>query len=153
MGQNLGAKSPERAEKAVWRIAAINMMFMGIICVLFISLPGFFVSLLANDADMIELGIPALRIISYGFVFYGLGMVLVQSFNGAGDTRTPTLVNLIAFWIVEIPLAYFLSNHTVLKEQGVYYSIIIVITSYSIHYTKLYDKQVKEQEKCRGLSI
>lgn len=125
VGQNLGAKEPKRAEKAVWSIAAINMVFLGILGLMFIFIPSWFIELFTNDSYLIEVGKTCLKIVAYGFAFYGIGMVMVHAFNGAGDTRTPTKINFIAFWLMEIPLAYLLANKTNLNENGVFYAIII----------------------------
>lgn len=125
VGQNLGAKKPERAEKAVWLTGAVNMIFLGILGIIFISWPSFFIRLFIQDEAVVQYGIQALRIISYGFAFYALGMVMVQALNGAGDTVTPTKINLIAFWLIEIPLAYFLAISMDIKENGVFWAIII----------------------------
>jgi putative MATE family efflux protein len=124
-GQNLGAKRPDRAEKAVWQVARINFITMGLIGVLLAIWPGAVIGLFTADIGIIEVGIPSLRIMAYGFAFYALGMAVVQAFNGAGDTRTPTLVNIIAFWVIEIPLAWFLSTKTELGLDGVFYGIVI----------------------------
>ena len=105
--------------------AWFNMVLLGIIAIVFISNPGFFISLFTKDAAVIAEGITCLRTISFGYILYALGMVMTQAFNGAGDTRTPTYINLVAFWAVEIPLAYFLATKTGLHEQGVYLAIII----------------------------
>jgi len=125
VGQNLGAKEPQRAEKAVWGVARINLIFLGGLSILFIVFPGWFVRLFSDDLRVIKSGIECLRIIAYGFAFYGIGMVMTQAFNGAGDTRTPTRINVVAFWLVEIPLAYVLAMVFGLEESGVFYSIII----------------------------
>jgi putative MATE family efflux protein len=125
VGQNLGAKEPGRAERSVMAAAWFNMVLLGIIAIVFISNPGFFISLFTKDAAVIAEGITCLRTISFGYILYALGMVMTQAFNGAGDTRTPTYINLVAFWAVEIPLAYFLATKTGLHEQGVYLAIII----------------------------
>lgn len=109
VGQNLGAKQPERAEKSVWITGYVNMIFMGSMGLILILFPAFFVRLFIDDQAVIENGITALRIISFGFLFYALGMVMVQGFNGSGDTATPTKINIISFWIFEIPLAYLLA--------------------------------------------
>ncbi|MFA6402996.1 MAG: MATE family efflux transporter [Salinivirgaceae bacterium] len=132
VGQNLGAKHPERAEKSVWKVARINMVFLGVLSLAFIAMPGFFIKLFTHETEIIRLGSQCLRIISYGFIFYGLGMVLVQSFNGAGDTKTPTLFNLVAFWMIEIPLAYFLAIIADFKENGVFYAIVIAESSLAL---------------------
>ena len=132
VGQNLGAKQPDRAEKSAWATAKINVIFLSTIAVVFIIIPDFFISIFTDEQVVISTGANCLRIISYGFIFYGLGMVLVNSFNGAGDTITPTKINVICFWIVEIPLAYFLAVPAGMKEEGVFYSIIIAETLLTI---------------------
>jgi putative MATE family efflux protein len=125
VGQNLGAKEPRRAERSVMAAAWFNMILLGLIALIFITNPGLFISLFTKDVAIIQAGITCLRTISYGYVLYALGMVMTQAFNGAGDTRTPTLINLGAFWAIEIPLAYFLALKAGLEEQGVYYAIIV----------------------------
>lgn len=124
VGQNLGAGHSDRAEKAVWGVARINMLFLGSLSLVFIIFPEVFIRFFTNDKEVIRYGVECLRIISYGFVFYGLGMVMVQAFNGAGDTRTPTRINIFAFWMVEIPLAYLLAIPLDFQETGVFYAII-----------------------------
>ncbi len=128
VGQNLGANKPERAERSVWITGRVNMIFLGFVAAIFIAFPRLFIELFIDNEGVINSGAMCLRIISYGYVFYGLGMILVQAFNGAGDTLTPTRINLLCFWIVEIPLAYFLAISLGMKEQGVYYSIITAET-------------------------
>lgn len=125
MGQNLGAEQPERAEKSVWAAGKINVIFLGLVGIVFYLFPRFFIELFTPDQAIVSNGIQALQIISCGFIFYGLGMVLLNAINGAGDTRTPTIFNLISFWIVEIPLAYLLAIQLGWNQQGVFYSIII----------------------------
>ncbi|HRX95811.1 MAG TPA: MATE family efflux transporter [Bacteroidales bacterium] len=125
VGQNLGAGKPDRAEKSVWVVSRINMFYMGLVSILLVLLPGLFIGIFAEDTGFAESGVVALRTVSYGLIFYGLGMVVVQSFNGAGDTITPTKINFVIFWLIEIPLAYILAMMTGMGEQGVYYSIII----------------------------
>jgi putative MATE family efflux protein len=125
VGQNLGANQPERAEKSVWAAGKINMVFLGSIGLIFFLFPQFFIELFTIEQDIVSNGIQALKIISCGFIFYGLGMVLLNSINGAGDTQTPTLLNLISFWIVEIPVAYFLAIQFKWNQDGVFYAIII----------------------------
>ncbi len=124
VGQNLGAEKPDRAQKSVWYTGKANMIFMGLVAIVFIAFPGFFIQLFITDPLVIESGIICLRIISYGFILYALGMVMIQAFNGAGDTGTPTLINLFCFWLFEIPLAYVLAIVLGLEERGVYISII-----------------------------
>ena len=112
VGQNLGAKQPERAENSVWRTGFYNMIFLGIIGVFFIIFAEPIVRLFTHDPVVIPLAATCLRIISYGNIGYAYGMVMLQAFNGAGDTVTPTIVNFFGFWLLEIPLAYFLAIHT-----------------------------------------
>ena len=132
VGQNLGAKKPERAEKSVWMTGFANMGFMGFLAAIFIVFPGFFVSLFISDPVVIASGVSCLRIVSYGFVFYALGMVMVQAFNGAGDTATPTIINFFCFWMFEIPLAYVLAIPLGLEEKGVYVAIVAAETLMTI---------------------
>ncbi|MCD4682969.1 MAG: MATE family efflux transporter [Bacteroidales bacterium] len=125
VGQNLGAKKPGRAEKAVWAVGKVNMASMGIISVILILFPSAFIRLFIDDPAVIFSGAASLRILAYGFILYGLGMVMVQALNGAGDTLTPTKINFFCFWLLEIPLAYFLALSLGIGETGVYYSIVI----------------------------
>lgn len=125
VGQNLGANRPDRAEKTVWMAAFVNSAFMGIMALLFIIFSSSLVGIFMENQRTVELGARALQIICYGYISFAFAMVMSQSFNGAGDTRTPTLINFICFWILEIPLAYLLAMHTGLNEEGVYYSIFI----------------------------
>lgn len=125
VGQNLGAKQPERAEKSVWVTGKINVAFLGSLGLIFIAFPSFFIQIFIQDPEVVRSGVACLRIISFGFIFYGLGMVMVQSFNGAGDTITPTKINLISFWLIEIPLAWLLAKVLGMEQNGVYWAIVI----------------------------
>lgn len=125
VGQNLGAKKPARAEKAVWATAFANMILLSIIGLILILFPEFFIRSFINNENVIKAGVPALKIISFGYISYGLGMVLVNSFNGAGDTTTPLKINVVAFWFIEIPLAWFLALKAGLNDEGVFYAIVI----------------------------
>jgi len=109
VGQNLGANHPERAEKSVWITGYVNMVFMGVMGVILALFPEFWIKLFIAEAPVVANGTLALRIISFGFLFYALGMVLMQGFNGSGDTMTPTKINVFSFWLLEIPLAYLLA--------------------------------------------
>ncbi len=129
VGQNLGARQPQRAEQSVWITCYANMTFMGIIGLLLALFPEFFMRLFISDTAVVDLGAHALRIISFGFVFYAFGMVLIQGFNGSGDTFTPTKLNLLCFWIIEIPLAYILA---VTLEMGLTGASIAIVVSESI---------------------
>lgn len=128
VGQNLGAKQPDRAEKSVWITGYVNMAFMGTMGVLLSLFPEFFIRLFIAETGVIENGIIALRTISFGFLFYALGMVMVQGFNGSGDTVTPTKINLVCFWLIEIPLAYFLSITLNMGLSGASIAIVVAET-------------------------
>jgi len=125
VGQNLGAKKPDRAERAVWITGYVNMVLLGLVSLVFIFFPEFFIRLFINDTEVIKSGAKGLQIISMGYIFYAMGMVMVQSFNGAGDTRTPTLINIVCFWMIEIPLALVLSKLVFHNENGVFTAIVI----------------------------
>jgi len=125
VGQNLGANQPERAEKSVWITAKLNMVILTLFGLLFAIFPRTFIEMFIHDPEVILPGIQALRIISIGFIFYGLGMVMIQSFNGAGDTVTPTKVYFVCFWLIEIPLAWILSKPVGMGQTGVFISIVI----------------------------
>lgn len=128
VGQNLGAKKPERAQKAVRFTAMVNGGYMFLIMVLFLLVPGVLVGFFKTTPESYEIAIRCMKIISLGNISYGVHMVYSQAFNGAGDTYTPTLLNFIAFWVIEIPLAYFLALSLDWREDGVFYSIIIAET-------------------------
>jgi putative MATE family efflux protein len=125
VGQNLGAKLPDRAQKSVWTTGKINMGLMGLLSLFLLLFPGWFIEIFTSDQKVINEGTQCLMVLSAGFVLYGLGMVLVQALNGAGDTMTPTKINFIAFWVIEIPLAYILALKAGFQEQGVYTAIVI----------------------------
>ena len=125
VGQNLGAKQPERAEASVWRTTLYNMLFMGVVGVIFVIFAEPIVRLFTQDPAVVPLGASCLRIVSYGNIGYACEMVMLQAFNGAGDTLTPTLVNLFGFWLLEIPLAYWLAIRVGMRSRGVFYSIVI----------------------------
>jgi putative MATE family efflux protein len=132
VGQNLGAKKPERAEKSVMVTGIINMILLGFIGLVLVVFPGYFIRLFITDSVVISAGIECLRIVSLGFVAYGFGMVMVNSFNGAGDTTTPLKINIFAFWMIEIPLAWFLSLKSGMNQQGVFTAIVIAETLMTI---------------------
>lgn len=125
VGQNLGAKNPTRAEKSVWVTARYNVAFLAIITVLFVSFGQSISSIFTSDPDTILISGQALSIITLGYVFFGLGMVMIQAFNGAGDTRTPMFINICVLWCLEIPLAYLLSNTFKWGPNGVFIAIAI----------------------------
>jgi putative MATE family efflux protein len=125
VGQNLGAGKPDRAEASVWRTGFYNMVFLGAIGVVLIIFAEPTVRLFTQDPDEVPLAASCLRILSYGNIGYAYGMVMLQAFNGAGDTITPTWVNLFGFWFLEIPLAYWLAIPMNLRSKGVFFSIVI----------------------------
>jgi putative MATE family efflux protein len=125
VGQNLGAGKPERAEKSVWKTGFVNMLFLAGVTLVFLLFAERLVGFFTTDPAILPYGVDCLRFISYGYVFYAWGMVVSQSFNGAGDTYTPTLLNLFCFWLFQIPLAYFLARHTSLGVRGVYLALML----------------------------
>ena len=128
VGQNLGAKQPDRAERSAWVVGIANMIFLGLVSILFIAIPEKFISFFVNGMDepvVMASGITCLRIISFGFLVYAMGQVMINSINGAGDTATPVWINFIAFWLLEIPLAYIFTNVMDLHINGVCYAILI----------------------------
>jgi putative MATE family efflux protein len=140
VGQNLGANKPDRAEKSVWTTGYANMIFMGTISLILISFPNFWIKIFIDDPQVIAYGIQCLRIISYGFIIYGLGMVLIQGFNGSGDTITPTWINLFAFWLLEIPLAYVLAIVFNMGLEGACIAIVIAESSLALLSLYLFKK-------------
>ncbi len=125
VGQNLGAGEPGRARSAVLRTGLWNMLFLGSVGVVFIAFAPWIIGLFTKDAAVVPVAVSCLRIFSTGNVAYAYGMVLLQAFNGAGDTLTPTYVNLFGFWILEIPLAWWLARHTALAVNGVFVSVVV----------------------------
>ena len=132
VGQALGAKNPERAERAVWRAGFYNMIFLGGVGLVFVLFAPQIIAIYSPAPDVAQYGIDCLRIVAYGFVFYAYGMVLGQSFNGAGDTWTPTILNLFVFWLWEIPLAYVLSVVFGMGPRGVFFAITIAFSTLAV---------------------
>lgn len=132
VGQNLGANQPERAEKSVWRTGYFNMLFMGGVMILFFAFGNNIAAFFSSEPEVVNNASECLRIFATGYLFYAFGMVLVQSFNGAGDTKTPTIMNLFIFWMVQIPLAYSLAILLNVGSKGVYYSIVIAESTFSV---------------------
>jgi putative MATE family efflux protein len=128
VGQNLGAGQPERAERSVWMTGLYNMFFLGGIGVLFIIFAGPLIRIFTSDASVIPYGVDCLRFISYGYLAYAYGMVLVQAFNGAGDTLTPTLINFGCYWLVQIPLARLLALNAGMGPRGVFLAVTVAET-------------------------
>lgn len=123
VGQSLGAKDPERAERSVWTASRYNLVFLGALGIVFVGLAPWIVALFTAEPEVAAVAITALRIIGLGFPLYAFGMVITQSFNGAGDTWTPTWINLFVFWLLEIPLAWVLSKHTSMGYRGGFVAI------------------------------
>jgi putative MATE family efflux protein len=132
VGQALGAGKPERAEQAVWRAAFYNLCFLGIVSLFFFFGAGQIVALFTSDPAVGAFGRDGLRVIAVGFVLYAYGMVLSQAFNGAGDTWTPTLLNLVCFWLVEIPLAYALAMVFGFGPHGVFVAIPVAFSLFAL---------------------
>ena len=129
VGQNLGAQQPERAEASVWQIGWYNMAYLVLVAVLFFAFPRQIVGIFSADANVIAIGAEWLRILSYSLFVYGWWMVSVQAFNGAGDTKTPTWINVVFFWLIQIPLAWVLALHLGLQETGVFWAVFVSETS------------------------
>jgi putative MATE family efflux protein len=132
VGQNLGAKEPERAEQAVWTAVRYNMLFLGTISAIFLLGANVLVGFFTQEPAVHDYGVACLRIVAAGFIFYAVGMVITQSFNGAGDTWTPTVINLFIFWVFEIPLAYVLSHYTTLGPLGVFAALGIAFSTLAV---------------------
>lgn len=132
VGQNLGAGKPERAEQSVWRAGLLNMIFLGIVSVVFIAFTPAIVGLFSNDADVLEYATVSLRIVSLGYVFYAYGMVMPAAFNGAGDTLTPTIINFGGFWCFQIPMAYILAFPLEMGPLGAFIAIPVSETAIAI---------------------
>ncbi len=125
VGQNLGAGRPDRAEQSVWKTAQYSTIFLVCVAIPFIIFGEQFISIFSSDPIVIGYGSDCLRYISYGYGFFAMSMVLTQSFNGAGDTMTPTVINLFCFWMLQIPLAYSLAMIFEVGPQGVFISITV----------------------------
>jgi putative MATE family efflux protein len=128
VGQNLGAGKPDRAETSVWRTAFYNMLVLGAVSVIFLAFAPLLVSAFTTDTGVAPFAVACLRIVSSGFVLYAYGMVLTQSFNGAGDTWTPTVLNLVCFWLFEIPFAYVLAHPLGYGPQGAFWAIAVAFS-------------------------
>jgi MATE family, multidrug efflux pump len=132
VGQSLGAGKPERAERAVWTACIYNLAFLGAIGTIFVVFTPAIVGIYTTDAEIARSATACLRIVSLGFVFYAFGMVLTQSFNGAGDTWTPTWINVGCFWLWEIPLAWLLALRRGLGPTGVYIAVTIAFSTVAV---------------------
>ena len=129
VGQNLGANQPDRAESTVWKIGFYNMFFLIGVSLVFYFFNHELVGIFTQDQQVIKIGSEWLKILSYSFFVYAWWMVTVQAFNGAGDTKTPTYINLVFFWLIQIPLAYYLAIHLNWAESGVFWAVFFSETS------------------------
>jgi len=129
VGQNLGAQRSDRAEAAVWQIGRANMAYLIVIALLFFFLPRELVGVFSDDARVVAIGAEWLRILSYSLFVYGWWMVSVQAFNGAGDTVTPTWINVVFFWMIQIPLAWWLALRLQLGHTGVFWAVFVSETA------------------------
>jgi putative MATE family efflux protein len=128
VGQNLGAKQIERAEQSVLLTAKYNAIFMSFVTLLFLFFATPIIRFFSDDVAVVSYGAKALQIIGSGYIFYGIGMVMTQALNGAGDTKTPTVINFVCFWLCQVPLAYLLSTKTSLASTGAFIAIPIAET-------------------------
>ena len=132
VGQNLGAGNPDRAESTVWKIGFYNMGFLVIVSITYFLFNQSLMKIFTDDLLVISIGSEWLRILSYSYLIYGWWMVSVQAFNGAGDTKTPTLINVFFFWCIQIPLSYYLAVINSLQHSGVFWGVFISETSVGI---------------------
>jgi putative MATE family efflux protein len=132
VGQNLGARQPQRAEQSVWKTAKYNAIFMACVTLLFLVASEQIIRFMNPDEAIIKVATQALQVVSLGYIFYGVGMVVTNAFNGAGDTKTPTIINFFGFWIFQIPLAYLLAITFRQGPLGVFLAIVIAETVISI---------------------
>jgi putative MATE family efflux protein len=150
VGQNLGAGHPQRAEQAVWRTGLYNMLFLGVLGVIFFVYATPVVGLFVDDPAVVAIGARALRTFACGNIAYAWVMVTLQAFNGAGDTVTPTVVNFFGFWVLEIPLAWWLATRVHLRAEGAFLSVVIAECSIAVASLILFKQgRWKRQRICR----
>ncbi len=123
VGQNLGAGQPERAEKSVWRTAFLTLLFFALVSVIFFFFGEILMRFFTSDEVAVKAGTLCLHILAVGYIFFAYGMIIVQAFNGAGDTKTPTIINIFIYWVLQIPLAYFMAKYLKMGPSGVYIAI------------------------------
>ena len=128
VGQNLGAKRPDRAEQSVWLTTKYNAIFMSGVMLLFLLFASPIISIFTKEPEVHRFGVLALRIIGCGYIFYGIGMVMIQALNGAGDTKTPTWINFVGFWVFQIPFGYILAKPMGLGPVGAFIAIPVAET-------------------------
>jgi putative MATE family efflux protein len=132
VGQNLGAKRAERAEAAVWRAGLYNTMCLAFVGAIFLVFAPQLIRIFSSDPEVVPYGVRCLRIVAAGFLFYGYGMVLTQAFNGAGDTRTPTIIYLVCLWLLELPLAWLLAFPGGFGPSGVFIAVSLAFSALAI---------------------
>jgi putative MATE family efflux protein len=132
VGQNLGARAPERAERSVWVATKYNTFFLTVVAIVLVVFPATLVRIFTTDPDVLGYGASCLRLIGLGFPLYAVGITMVQAFNGAGDTSTPTWLNLLCFWLLQLPLAYVLARSVDLGPTGVFVAAAIAESLLSV---------------------
>ena len=132
VGQNLGAKQPERAERSVWLTGWCAMLFLGLVSIAYLLFNRAMMRLFTDDEAVVAAGAECLRIVAYGYLIYAWGMVMPQAFNGAGDTWTPTKINFVCFWMLEIPLAWALALGLGMGQRGVWWAIVVAETAMGV---------------------
>jgi len=125
VGQNLGAQKPERAEQSVWKTGKYSAVFMGIVSIIYLVFAPQIIVLFNQTPEVVKYGSLCLRIIAAGYIFYGYGMVVINSFNGAGDTKTPTYINFVCFWLLQLPFAYVMAITLDFGPNGVFWAITL----------------------------
>ncbi len=140
VGQNLGAKKPDRAEAAAWKAGLYNTICLGTVGAIFLLFAPQLIQLFTTDPEVAQYAVRCLRIVSAGFLFYGYAMVLTASFNGAGDTRTPTLINLVCMWMWEIPLAWALAHPFGFGPTGVFIAVSVAFSTMAFVSAWLFSK-------------
>jgi Na+-driven multidrug efflux pump len=132
VGQNLGARRPDRAETAVWRAGFYNALFLGALSLAFMIFPVRILSVFSNKPAVLDAGALCLRYISSTYIFYAYGMMMLQAFNGAGDTATPTRINLISYWAIQIPLSWILAHTLHYGPRGMYGAVALAELAVSL---------------------
>jgi len=140
VGQNLGAGNPDRAEKSVWICAKTNLYFLGIISVIYFIFASELINLFNSDDRVVKDGMLAIRYICSGYIFFAYGMVIAQAFNGAGDTKTPTIVNFFLYWLLQLPLAYILAVTYKIGPEGAFAAVAVTEVALSIVYVIIFRK-------------
>lgn len=128
VGQNLGAGQPERAERSVILSTRFNAIFMGVVMLIFLLFASPIISIFTNQPEVHRFGVLSMQIIGSGYIFYGIGMVMVQALNGAGDTKTPTWINIVGFWLFQIPFAFLLAKVLKMGPVGAFIAVPVAET-------------------------